>query len=126
RRRQVAAPSRPATRPPPTPAPTAPPAAPFAPATDTHTWLLRDARSGEVRQFRELTILQQWIVERRATRDDQISHGGNAWKTLGSIPEFAPFFRVVDMAARGVVAPAPSPRTAALGRAETLMAMPAP
>src|SRR5262249_32633033 len=56
-------------------------------------WMLRSPRHGEVRQFRELTTLQQWIVERRVTRDDQISRTGETWKTLGDIAELASFFQ---------------------------------
>ena len=60
-------------------------------------WMVRQG-SGEVYQFEQLTTLQQWIVERRVTREDEISRGGTAWKRLGSIPELETFFRVVDAA----------------------------
>src|SRR5690349_11283117 len=91
-----------------------------AASSDERTWMLRDARSGEIRQFRELTTLQQWIVERRVTRDDQISRSGESWKPLGGISELTPFFRVVDMAAGS-----PKPKAAAgLAHARTEMALP--
>lgn len=75
-------------------------------------WMLRDASSGEVRTFRELTTLQAWIVERKATREDEISRAGDSWKRLGDIVELASFFYVVDQAE--AIAP---PRTPA--RAQT-------
>jgi predicted Zn finger-like uncharacterized protein len=61
-------------------------------------WMLRSASSGEVVRFRELTTLQQWIVERKVTRLDQISRGGESWKELGGIAELASFFHVVEQA----------------------------
>src|SRR5579883_1891939 len=63
-------------------------------------WLLRLASTGEVRRFRELTTLQQWIVEKRVAREDEISRTGDFWKRLGAIAELQPFFRVVEQAAR--------------------------
>ena len=62
-------------------------------------WLLRSTLTGEVQRFRELTTLQQWIVERKVTRDDEISRGGESWKPLGGIAELASFFHVVEQAA---------------------------
>src|SRR6185369_15188234 len=61
-------------------------------------WMLRSATSREVVRFRELTTLQQWIVERKVTREDEISRGGESWKTLGGIAELASFFHVVEQA----------------------------
>jgi hypothetical protein len=38
--------------------------------------------------------LKQWVDERRANAQTQIAPAeGGAWRTLGSIPEFAPWFR---------------------------------
>jgi predicted Zn finger-like uncharacterized protein len=63
-------------------------------------WIVRDPKSGDVQRFRELTTLQQWIVERRVSRDHEISRTGETWKPLGEIAELASFFQVVDMASR--------------------------
>ncbi|MCC6806480.1 MAG: zinc-ribbon domain-containing protein [Deltaproteobacteria bacterium] len=72
-----------------------------APATrqpTTGDWMIRQA-SGQVFKFKELTTLQRWIVERRVTRDDEISKTGDTWKRLGDILELASFFQVAEQAA---------------------------
>lgn len=81
-------------------------------------WKVRQA-SGNIFTFRELTTLQKWIVERKVTRDDEISLTGESWKRLGNIAELASFFQVVDEATRGqqlaammAAAPAPGPAPA--------------
>jgi Tfp pilus assembly protein PilF len=91
---EVAAASRPKV---PTPTPTG--------------WMLRKTDSGDVYRFRELTTLQQWIVERKVSRDDEISRSGDSWKRLGGIAELASFFHVVEQAE--AVARADGPRAAA-------------
>jgi predicted Zn finger-like uncharacterized protein len=58
-------------------------------------WKVRQP-SGNVFSFKELTTLQKWIVERKVSRDDEISLTGEAWKRLGNIAELASFFQVVD------------------------------
>jgi len=73
-------------------------------------WMIR-VRSGEIYRFRELTTLQQWIVERKVTRDDEISRTGDQWKRLGGIAELASFFHIVEQAA--AVARADGPQAAA-------------
>jgi len=79
------------------PAPVADP----APAADKkqgdRRWLIRKP-SGEIFKFRELTTLQQWIVEQKVSREDEISRTGKVWERLGAIKELAPFFKVVDKA----------------------------
>ncbi len=57
-------------------------------------WQIRRA-DGRLVQFKEMTTLQRWIVERKVTRNDEISKGGKAWKRLGDIAELAPFFQAV-------------------------------
>ncbi len=74
-------------------------------------WMLRKGDSGDVFRFRELTTLQQWIVERKVSRDDEISRTGDQWKRLGGIAELASFFHVVEQAE--AVARAEGPRAAA-------------
>ena len=73
-------------------------------------WMIR-VRSGEIYRCRALTTLQQWIVERKVTRDDEISRSGDQWKRLGGIAELASFFHIVEQAA--AVARADGPRAAA-------------
>ena len=60
-------------------------------------WMVRQL-DGSVLSFKELTTLQKWIVERRVSRDDEISKSGETWKRLGSIAELASFFQIVDQA----------------------------
>ena len=64
-------------------------------------WMLRQGAS--VFALKELTTLQRWIVERKASRDDQVSPGGDAeaWRRLGDIPELRSFFSLVEKASRG-------------------------
>jgi predicted Zn finger-like uncharacterized protein len=60
-------------------------------------WLVRRP-NGDLLRLRELTTLQKWIVERKVTRDDEISKTGRTWKRLGQIPELHSFFQVVEAA----------------------------
>ncbi len=64
---------------------------------DERMWVLRGP-DGDVKRFRELTTLQQWIVEQKVTREHEISRSGDTWKRLGEIAELASFFEVVDRA----------------------------
>ena len=89
------------------------PAGPEAPAPAKKEadkrWLIRKP-SGEIFKFRELTTLQQWIVEQKVSREDEISRTGKVWERLGAIKELAPFFQVVDKAlAKDSAAPPPEP-----------------
>lgn len=61
----------------------------------TRQWMIRRT-SGETMEFKEMTTLQRWIVERKVSAADEISHNGVKWKRLGAIPELAPFFKVVE------------------------------
>lgn len=69
-----------------------------APVARTRHWMIRN-RHGEIREFRDLSTLQQWIVARKVSRDDEISKTGETWKKLGSIVELAGVFAAVDSAA---------------------------
>ncbi len=71
----------------------------FAPSADENdqVWRLRQA-DGSFFEFKELTTLQRWIVERKVARDAEISRTGNQWKRLGDIAELATFFQLVDQA----------------------------
>lgn len=85
-------------------------------------WRVRQA-NGNIFTFRELTTLQKWIIERKVSRDDEISLAGEQWKRLGNIAELASFFQVVEAAERGraqapfppVVTPLPGPELPAFG-----------
>lgn len=67
-------------------------------------WRVRQA-NGNVFTFKELTTLQKWIVEKKVSRDDEISLSGDQWKRLGNIAELAAFFQVVEAAERGQSGP---------------------
>src|SRR5512134_1989982 len=73
---------------------------PELPADVGAMWLIRSP-GGEHRRFRELTTLQQWIVERKVTRECEISRSGETWKRLGEITELAAFFAIVDQVQGG-------------------------
>ncbi len=60
-------------------------------------WFIRK-RTGEIFRFRELTTLQQWIVQEKVTAEDEISRTGKTWEKLGAIEELKPFFMVVEQA----------------------------
>lgn len=70
-------------------------AAPQAAGEKPREWKVRQA-NGNVFNFKELTTLQKWIVERKVARDDEISLTGESWKRLGNIAELASFFQVVE------------------------------
>ncbi len=63
-------------------------------------WTIRQ-RGGGTLAFTELTTLQKWIVERKVSRDDEVTQGDDAWVKLGSIGELGSFFEVVEAAERG-------------------------
>ncbi|MEK7706178.1 MAG: tetratricopeptide repeat protein [Myxococcota bacterium] len=83
-------------------------ATPASAAQTPPQWMVRRA-SGDNFQFRELTTLQRWIVERKVSRNDQISQNGQAWKRLGDIAELEAFFQAVDGAAKTQMLPTPAP-----------------
>ena len=62
-------------------------------------WLLA-TEDGQTHRFRDLTTLQKWVVERKATREDRVSQRGGPWLPLGEVDELAPFFEVVEQADR--------------------------
>ncbi len=78
---------------------------------DRAEWRLRQP-AGAVFPFRELSTLQRWIVERKASRDDEVAMAGQdeAWRRLGDVSELASFFALVDRAGRAnETRPAPTP-----------------
>ncbi|MBN1208299.1 MAG: zinc-ribbon domain-containing protein [Myxococcaceae bacterium] len=81
------------------------PAASLPPASSSpgaREWRVRQA-SGNVFTLKDLTTLQKWIVERKVSRDDEISATGDTWKRLGDIADLATFFQVVDEAQKAAV-----------------------
>jgi predicted Zn finger-like uncharacterized protein len=88
-----------------TPPATTPSGSPIPP--EKREWRVRQA-NGNVFTFKELTTLQKWIVEKKVSRDDEISLSGDQWKRLGNIAELATFFQVVEAAERGQSAPPPA------------------
>jgi predicted Zn finger-like uncharacterized protein len=84
----------------------------LAAGAQAREWRLRQA-GGNVWAFRELTTLQKWIVERKVTRDDEISATGEQWRRLGDIPELSSFFAVVDAADRAQAPNSPRPQAPA-------------
>jgi len=83
------------------PASVLPPAA-VGPGERSRDWRVRQA-SGNLFTLKDLTTLQKWIVERKVSRDDEISLTGDSWKRLGDIAELATFFQLVDEAQRAAV-----------------------
>jgi predicted Zn finger-like uncharacterized protein len=81
--------------------PVLPPAA-VGPGERGREWRVRQA-SGNVFTLKDLTTLQKWIVERKVSRDDEISLTGDSWKRLGDIAELATFFQLVDEAQKAAV-----------------------
>lgn len=74
-----------------TPAPGGEPTVRDVPQRD-RPWYLRLRRTEEVLRFHDLALLRQWIIDKRVTRDDDISRGGQSWRRLGSIVELEAFF----------------------------------
>jgi predicted Zn finger-like uncharacterized protein len=59
-------------------------------------WMINSTRDGAVLYLTDFTDLHRWIMEKKVRRDDTISRTGEKWVKLGSVPEFAPIFIVVD------------------------------
>ena len=62
-----------------------------------HSWMVRRP-DGSAFHFKELATLQRWIVERRVTRQDEISRSGEVWRKLGDLTELVSFFELVENA----------------------------
>ena len=52
-------------------------------------WLLA-TEDGQTHRFRDLTTLQKWVVERKATREDRVSQRGGPWRPLGDVSQMSP------------------------------------
>jgi predicted Zn finger-like uncharacterized protein len=67
-------------------------------------------RAGQTLPLKDVTELQRWVVERKVTREDEVSFGDEGFRKLGSIPELNSFFQLVDAADRAQQqAPAAAP-----------------
>jgi predicted Zn finger-like uncharacterized protein len=62
-------------------------------------WTIRQP-TGQTLNFTELNTLQRWIVERRVSRDDEVTQGDGDWVRLGTLAELQSFFEVVEAANR--------------------------
>ncbi|MGB0639937.1 MAG: tetratricopeptide repeat protein [Myxococcota bacterium] len=65
---------------------------------ETRSILLR--QEGKTYHVKDQATLQRWIVERRILREDEISMGGQEWKTVGDFEGFHVFFELIDKADR--------------------------
>lgn len=52
--------------------------------------------SGDVYSVPDSATLQRWILERRVSPDDMVSHHGMRWVAVGDRPEFALFFQAAE------------------------------
>jgi len=90
------------SQPPPRAAAPAPPPRAAAPAPapppveQPSAFLVRLALSGEVFQVYDPSMLKDWILERKITREDQISKDGASWKPLGGVVELQLLFRQAE------------------------------
>lgn len=60
-------------------------------------WMVRKRGGTEVLHCPDLATLRTWMLERRLTRDDEISRGGQSFRRMGSIIEFESLFHSVDV-----------------------------
>src|SRR6185503_11696970 len=88
-------------------------------------WLLA-TEDGQTHRFRDLTTLQKWVVERKATREDRVSQRGGPWRPLGDVSELGPFFEVVEQADRARSGPGGGRRSAPRASAEDPSSRPTP
>lgn len=59
-------------------------------------WMINSTRDGSLLYFTDFGDLHRWIMEKKVRRNDTISRTGEKWVEVGTIPEFAPIFVVVD------------------------------
>lgn len=90
-----------------------------APDPSTSSWRLR-SKDGSVDAIDSLRELQRRIASGELTPDDQISRGGDGWKTLGSIPELETFFRAAGVPIETGRIPSPIPPAKPASRESSL------
>lgn len=66
-------------------------------AVGSRPWLLRKRGSVEVLKCPDLATLRSWMMERRVSRDDEISRGGKVYRRLGNIVEFESLFHSAEV-----------------------------
>lgn len=66
-------------------------------------WTLRK-RDGALYSFTEVSTLQRWVVESKALADEEVARQGGSWRQLGELEQLAPFFTLVEKAARATLA----------------------
>ncbi len=74
-------------------------------------WMIRNGR-GEVKEFKDLATLQQWIAQGKVSPADQISKSGETWKPLSSIIELSGMFVAPVIQTTSTAPPPPPPATA--------------
>ncbi len=57
-------------------------------------WMIRHNDTGKHSYFKDLVTLREWVIERKVSKNDEISKTGQKWKLLGNISELTPFFEV--------------------------------
>ncbi len=60
-------------------------------------WLLRKRGSADVLRCPDLATLRTWMIERRVSRDDEISRGGKVFRRIGNIVEFESLFHSAEV-----------------------------
>ncbi len=60
-------------------------------------WLLRKRGSVDVLRCPDLTTLRTWMIERRVSRDDELSRGGKVFRRIGNIVEFESLFHSAEV-----------------------------
>lgn len=60
-------------------------------------WLLRKRGSTDVLRCPDLMTLRTWMIERRVSRDDEISRGGKVFRRIGNIVEFESLFHSAEV-----------------------------
>jgi predicted Zn finger-like uncharacterized protein len=88
------------------------------PPVEPNQFLIRLALSGEIFKIYDLSMIKDWIMERKITREDQISKDGEVWKPLGGVPELQPLFRQAEQGRSDVILP---PAPAITGEGPSMM-----
>jgi hypothetical protein len=66
-------------------------------------WTLRK-RNGDLYPCPDLGTLKRWAAERKALRDEEVSHQGGPWRRVGDLPELAESLAAADRAREAAVA----------------------
>lgn len=66
-------------------------------STTGKPWLLRKRGSVDVLRCQDLATLRTWMIERRVSRDDEISRAGKVFRRIGNIVEFESLFHSAEV-----------------------------